>query len=421
MAHLLVTDLSARAMIITTLPVATLLPQLRTALFGQFPLTCVGNPYEVHVKVRACLERVAISRVFDVEGLLEVLGELDEGNALVSRAEARREMPAGQVSEDKKEPPPPPPPPPPKPKKQQRIEVRDSEDESSLSSSPLSSPPASPLLKEPQEPPTRRPPTPPTQREPAQNASRLPDLVLVTHSSALLNALFTTRDKPAAHETMARLGACLRALARPWSFSSPDADRPSSSNSSNSSSGGGRSSSAGPLVVLVNSTTARLAAPSGHGVQNQSRGPRDPPGLDGVGDTGRGEDGGEDRSRRHKPSFGQVFDKLLDLHLLCTRTGAVAAVFVGGGCLVDSVRWAVEVLKDEAGVYAYEDDDEEGPGARDGTNRAGGAGGDGGDGSVRVLGSRDNDHNRRIRRLCREKRRGAVDVIGARVVDAESP
>ncbi|KAL1837843.1 hypothetical protein VTJ49DRAFT_3316 [Mycothermus thermophilus] len=322
MAHLLATDPLARAMVVTTLPASALLPSLRTALLVRLSSTCLENRHHVHVRVIACLKRIDISRVFDVEGLLEVLGELD-GDSTVAppRTETGQEMPAEHVSEDRKErqpPPPPPLPPPPEQKRQQRTEVRDSEDESSLSSSPLSSPPASPLLEEPQEQPqpTRQIPTP-MQREPAENTSRLPDLILVTHTSTLLNALFTTRDKPAAHDTMVRLAACLRALVRP-------------------------------------------------------------------------------------PSFGQVFSKLLDLHLLCTRTGAAAAA--------PGVRWAVEVLKDEVGVYEYGNEEED--------ERAAGADGGGRNNESNDISRRHN--NRRIRRRCREKRWGVVDVVvGGRVVNAE--
>ncbi|KAI5861088.1 hypothetical protein GGS23DRAFT_613261 [Durotheca rogersii] len=99
---------------------------------------------------------------------------------------------------------------------------------------------------------------------------------------------------------------------------------------------------------------------------------------------------------RSKPAFGATFAQLLDLHLLCTRVPRSPA---------DARRcWVVEVLLDELGVWERATE-ASGGGGEEGRN-AGGSGGDGGTGG-------------RWQRRSREQRWGAVDVrAGVTIVDA---
>ncbi|KAF4510052.1 hypothetical protein G6O67_001977 [Ophiocordyceps sinensis] len=222
----------ARALVVTPKPAGPLLGALREGIAAEVEAEVDGGggDEEEHKRrrVRACLDRVMLSCVFDVDGLCEVLSELD--------------------GEGGDEPP----------------EVADSQDDDGA------------------------PPPPPP-----------PSIVLVTHLSSLLTSLFAQREPSAAHAALDQLSRRLRALAR----------APPSS----------------PLVMLLNSTAAAAPAP-----RSPSR-PLDPA-LRSV-----------FAPAAARPAFGQVFARLLDLHLLCTamppRTRAAAVVV------------AVEVLVDHLGLW----------------------------------------------------------------------
>ncbi|KAI3327013.1 hypothetical protein HD806DRAFT_379933 [Xylariaceae sp. AK1471] len=66
-----------KAYIITTLPVTTVLPTLRDVIRSQVQLKLGPRNSGVDAELRRCLEAISISRVFDIEGLWEVLGELE--------------------------------------------------------------------------------------------------------------------------------------------------------------------------------------------------------------------------------------------------------------------------------------------------------------------------------------------------------
>ena len=109
-------------MVVTTLSVDGLVRRLREVLVGE--LAVVRGLVEVKSEVRGCLERIAIARVFDVEGLWEVLGELEGGGSGVEvRPPQEAERMAGDAELPKEQA---------KDKKQQRTEILDSEDEEEL-------------------------------------------------------------------------------------------------------------------------------------------------------------------------------------------------------------------------------------------------------------------------------------------------
>ena len=287
-------------------------------------LGVVRGLVEVRSEVRGCLERIAIARVFDVEGLWEVLGELEGGGSAVeARPPQEVERTAGDALLPKE---------PAKDQKQQRTEILDSEDEEDMSSPEPPSPP----------------PPPAAHHNTALNAeetqpSRLPDMILITHTSTLLNTLFTGRDKESAHNTMLLLSSRLRSLTR---------------------------SHAGPLVMFLNSTASPhhadgVATPA----TDHHRPPKQleqtlcsifnpPPPPSAAGDWQQ--PGHSLAFMRNKPSFGLVFAQMLDLHLLCTlvprtKTDRVALMASGGTASVGYV-WAVEVLLDELGVYGLSEE-----------------------------------------------------------------
>ncbi|KAF6812352.1 hypothetical protein CSOJ01_05223 [Colletotrichum sojae] len=448
---------SARAMVVTTQPPAAILPNLRDAVKAE--LAARGVPMEeVKGRLRSCLERVSVSRVFDLDGVWEVFGDLDippspslspvsmgspepaAEEEFSVRSQSRPADEQGQEAErivlpELK--------PEPVVRPSQRGEIADSDEEDGLSPPPsssvvssLSPPPssmasmlASPeplepdgsqvsealafdgevseeleeqLQQAPQEeapeaievveapeaieedqPAAAQPRSETPARETKHNVH--PDIILITHFSALMTALFTRHDRASAHDELHDLSAHLRYLSR---------NLPSS-----------------PLVLVLNSTSAPkkpkkedtylkthdaaqdeggAPRPADEGSPSKKRSARpldptlrsvfNPPEMDIPGYVSRA------HARRNKPTFGLVFSQLLDLHLLCTRmprtqedVDRLAAAEEEGGERVRYV-WIVEVLLDEAGVW----EPDTGPGAR----------------------------------RSREQRWAAVDVRAGRVVDA---
>ena len=308
----------------TTLSVDGLVRRLREVLVGE--LAVVRGLGEVKNEVRGCLERIAIARVFDVEGLWEVLGELeggDYGGEETPRQEA--EGTAGDAFPPKE---------PTKIQKRQRTEIMDSEDEEELSSPEPSSPSPPPTVH--QHPPNIKDTQP----------SGLPDMILITHTSTLLNTLFTGRDKESAHNTMQLLSSRLHSLTR---------------------------SHGGPLIMFLNSTASPHHADGVALPTTDNRRPlkqleqtlcsifNPPPPPPAASDRQQPGHGiASAMSMRNRPSFGLVFAQMLDLHLLCTfiprtKTDRVALIASGGTASVEYV-WAVEVLLDEVGAYGLSED-----------------------------------------------------------------
>ncbi|KAI8632813.1 hypothetical protein F5Y19DRAFT_331004 [Xylariaceae sp. FL1651] len=66
-----------KAAIITTVPATAILPMLHDVIRAQVQARSGSRNLSVETEVRQCLEAISISRVFDVEGLWEVLHELE--------------------------------------------------------------------------------------------------------------------------------------------------------------------------------------------------------------------------------------------------------------------------------------------------------------------------------------------------------
>ncbi|KAI1300456.1 hypothetical protein F5Y03DRAFT_228647 [Xylaria venustula] len=446
-----------RATLITTLPVTTVLPTLRDII--RYQVQCKLGPRNpgFDAELRRCLEAITISRIFDFEGLWEVLRELEDardktetrengsGNGetasphvpgdkqeetMNSAAERTAKSPGIEKDEEKgaqeaspenageknttvvpsghtqepRIPSPEPaaqlPPLRPEPQLQplpRNTEILDSEDEEPLSSSPLSSPPPStvaaesplPSEEEPQAPTEpdldpRPSPSPDAEAEekpqksdvhPSASTSTensplpVPDIIVVTHFSALLTTLFTHNDKTAAHTNLQLLSSHLRHLAQ----------------------------SAGPMIMLLNTTTspspetftsASTSASGGLGPFTGANNPIPPhpadqeptkqqrpldPTLRSIFNPapphqphtydhyGHSTAAAASRlARRNKPAFGATFAQFLDLHLLCTRIprtpdDAETAVALGAGADAGDVKyaWVVEALLDELGFWDW--------------------------------------------------------------------
>ncbi|KAK3330875.1 hypothetical protein B0H66DRAFT_545095, partial [Apodospora peruviana] len=362
-AHMLVMDAGDRkAMIITTLSTSALLPKLRKAMVSQVASASGQLRGDVNGQVRRCMERISIARVFDIEGLSEVLGEVKAAAMTADDHTMPVDRPIAQNL---------------------REEIMDSEDEDD-GSEPTAGLDSSEKRTE--------------QMLPTANNSddNSPDLILITHMSILLGGLFTGRDKLVAHDTVKALSEELRHLAR---------------------------SGPGPLIMVLNSTTnttfvsstsTEKGAPlhltagtkqAGSSTTLRSIFQRSAA----LSNIGRQHYPNSSNSS-NKPSFGQVFAQLLDLHLLCTRISRTDAVGGGGGASYVGDRgagtntfvWVVEVLLDEMGVYDDYDfkkdcvDDKE-------------------------KGEEDVVEDTLLRRRCREQRWGAVEVEegSGRMIDAD--
>ncbi|RYP05832.1 hypothetical protein DL764_003543 [Monosporascus ibericus] len=465
-----------RAAIVTTLAATALLPLLRDVVRAQVQakLGCSSAHHpRVAPEVRACLERISVSQVFDVDGLWEVFSELEtppqpaggHGNGKGNEdggGGGDGVGDAGTVGEEvdasakniPPESPEAPPHPPVRDRRYEREEIQDSEDEEEEGlSPPQSSPPETGTAESTEvkistttsNPSAESSPPPPQSKQEKRGESgdeggphaHVPDIVLVTHFSSLLTTLFTQRDKASAHAALQLLSAHLRYLAR----------------------------SAGPLVMLLNSTsslsvssstttitttshntnpnatnpsgtatttTAAATNPDRRTLDQTLRSIFSPAATTTAAAAKTGFAGYPPGTRTDKPAYGATFAQLLDLHLLCTRVprtrADVGALFVPvppsvtGAAAGPVVRyaWFVEVLLDEVGVWVWRDD----------IDRDWGSGGNGGEKGEDVRenremthGDRDKDgdrgRNREWRRRSREQKWGAVDVRGGvRIVDA---
>ncbi|EGO51906.1 hypothetical protein NEUTE1DRAFT_54545 [Neurospora tetrasperma FGSC 2508] len=421
----------AKAMIISTLSTTSLLPRLRLALVSEARVLQgnVGNAHHHQVDrgvIKSCLERVLVARVFDAEGLREVLRELEEveqQQTVVSHSDGNEAGRGGGGETGEK------------------------------------------------------------RTEQSKEDGLLPDLIIITNTSHLLNTLFTRNktgsDRSAAHNSAVQLSDQIRGLSR-----------------------------RGPLVMMLNSTTSPTSSSSSFNTNsismfdddnNNNKGPKQPdlsimrsifnppppppplasmeaaaPGYmgglvgghtagapsaasyRGGGYGGRGGGYGKNHSthlhphqaqtqsaaaaaaavtaasRRNKPSYGMVFSQMLDLHLLCTkiprgRTRHGGGAYGGGGYggYGGGYVWAVEVLLDELGVYEGLDV------VLDKVSREGGGGGgeekekegqgEQQEGGRRKEGVREEKRKGKgLTRRSREQRWGAVEIEegSGRVVDA---
>ncbi|RYP44100.1 hypothetical protein DL768_009404 [Monosporascus sp. mg162] len=462
-----------RAAIVTTLAATALLPLLRDVVRAQVQakLGCSSAHHPaVGPQVRACLERISVSQVFDVDGLWEVLGELktppapgghgdgngDEdgggggysvGGAGTAR-EAKAEASANGIPPES---PDAPPRPPVKDRRNEREEIQDSEDEEEGLSPTPSSPPRTTTAESAEVRVSAASSDPPAEspkqekraaksKEEGDPHAHVPDIILVTHFSSLLTTLFTQRDKASAHAALQLLSAHLRYLARSAGplimlLNSTSSLPVSSSTTTTAAATTTSSHNTNPNTTNQSSTATTTAAatnPDRRSLDQTLRSIFSPAAATTAAAAYMGYAGYAPSARTDKPAYGATFAQLLDLHLLCTqvpRTRADAeALFlplppsVTEGAAGAAVRyaWVVEVLLDEVGVWVWRDDD------NDGDRWSGGGGKKGkgvGENTETVNRYRDKDgdkgKDREWWRRSREQRWGAVDVRGGvRIADA---
>ncbi|KAL7802417.1 hypothetical protein V8C44DRAFT_344949 [Trichoderma aethiopicum] len=362
--QILICSLLAKAVqkvqIVTPKPPSTIVVLLKNAIAAELKTRGIMAAEDVAAQRRDCLDRIMLSRVFDMDGFCEVLADLEESVAAAASGEGEFEETRGDkgrpnddgasttaaATSVEHEPGPPP----------IVAEIQDSQDEDEPLS-PLPTPPqphihditqqkfpeaADPIPNNNAPNPTAATATTTDIHHP--EATKTPDIILVTHFSSLLTSFFTQRDKPAAHATLRHLSSRLRRLSRTL---------PSH-----------------PLVLLVNSTDAGAAAHSSasHGYEvslseptptyhhhNNSnvKVPPVAPTLRSIFSNPAAASG--QGFKLNKPTFGLVFTQLLDLHLLCTRaprpTRSTTASSSSSSLRALTV---VEVLLDDVGVWEGE-------------------------------------------------------------------
>ena len=247
-------------------------------------------------KLRQCLDNVMLSCVFDLDGLWEVLADLDrsepkekeEGIFSHREHEAQKQDATQRAPVD---------------------EIQDSQDDQDTAFSPVDQ--TSGLGQE---------------KEAPSKMTPHPEVIVITHFSSLLTSLFAHREKVAAHTSLQLVGSHLRDLSR---------NLPSN-----------------PLIILLNSTSSNFSGPTHSAIASPAKQTFVDPTLRSIFNpplvTGYS-------NRRTKPNFGLSFAQLLDLHILCTRipkmrVDAEIAVQKRSGEEVN-MAWVVEVLLDEMGVW----------------------------------------------------------------------
>ncbi|KAJ4140256.1 hypothetical protein NW768_001612 [Fusarium equiseti] len=291
LAHSLLEGSVKNALLVTPKPTSVMLASLRDAIKAELK---TRGYIKDKTKLRHCLDNVMLSCVFDLDGLWEVLADLDrsepeeEAVFLDGEHEAQKQDITTVIPVD---------------------EIQDSQDDEDTAFSPV-----------------RQTSEPPQEKETPRKMTPHPEVIVITHFSSLLTSLFAHREKVAAHTSLQLLGSHLRSLSR--------------------------NLLSNPLIILLNSTSSSFSGPTHSAVTSPAkqtfvdptlRSIFNPPLVIGY------------SSRRTKPNFGLSFAQLLDLHILCTRipkmrVDAEMAVQKRSGEEVD-MAWVVEVLLDEMGVW----------------------------------------------------------------------
>ncbi|KAF5019221.1 hypothetical protein F66182_8780 [Fusarium sp. NRRL 66182] len=171
LAHSLCEGTITDGLVITPKPTSVMLAGLRDAVKAE--LGQRGDVKDVKIKLRQCLDKVMLSCVFDLDGLWEVLADLDPSEPAEEGAEKHDMMTAAAAAENA-----------------QVDEIQDSQDDDDDKAfSPI--------------------------RQASQPRSeKHPEVIMITHFSSLLTSLFTHREKSAARSALQLLGSHLRDLSR---------------------------------------------------------------------------------------------------------------------------------------------------------------------------------------------------------------
>ncbi|PNP50056.1 hypothetical protein THARTR1_09241 [Trichoderma harzianum] len=353
-----------KVQIVTPKPPSTIVVLLKNSITAELRARGITAPGEIAAQGRECLDRILLSRVFDMDGLCEVLADLDNAVApgagehvlnkpegddaqltgeKTTKAQAKVDDAPRDLGNDE----------PQSPSVVAEIQDSQDEDEALSPSQPSETPPQPEALHEvqgnkaatsneqsKQDSTGIKDTTTATANNNNNSTLATPDIILITHFSSLLTSFFTQRDKSVAHATLRLLASRLRRLSRTL---------PSN-----------------PLILLINSTdsgavssttTAAAAAhssePHSYDIPPPEKPATQKPSVDPTlrsifnpasesSGHGHGHAGGY---KPNKPTFGLVFTQVLDVHLLCTR-----APRPGKTSLPRSLT-VVEVLLDDIGLW----------------------------------------------------------------------
>ncbi|KAL7795916.1 hypothetical protein V8C37DRAFT_373908 [Trichoderma ceciliae] len=343
-----------KVQVVTPKPPSAIVVLLKNGITAELKARGATAPDEIATQRRDCLDRIMLSRVFDMDGLREVLADLDgvedawTSSVTVDARPVERtttQMMTQMVMQMA-----------PAPSVVAEIQDSQGEDEALSPSQPLT---ATPQLDAQGGRESDGPRIVGREAKGAASGARTspsnsnmsvssPDILLVTHFSSLLTSFFTQRDKSAAHAALRLLASRLRRLSRTL---------PSN-----------------PLIILVNSTDSgaasatahspdsnrieipppeQSATPTAYGSHNKSS--VDPTLRSIFNSAPLSSHAGASpythsyrANKTNKPTFGLVFTQLLDLHLLCTRAPRPSKATSPRAMTV------VEVLLDDIGVWEGE-------------------------------------------------------------------
>jgi hypothetical protein len=374
LAHGLCNGTINKALVITPPPTTAVLVPLRDGIAAQLAASASleaeggnGDRRLRAARTMQYLDKVMLSTVLDVDGVREVLADL-ERNAQQNAAPA---LDPG-IPEAK--------PTAPGPAPEPVTEIQDSQDEDDDDDSYEGN------LEEDARTHHRLPrteenhPIPPANTQQQHNHQQQPDVIVITHFSMLLTRLFTHRSSAAAHALLHHLSSRLRHLSRTLPSSPLILLLNSTSSSSSGAAVSKPSNNDDDTATSVNDAAAASPRRGGNSSSWANK-PIDPtlrsifnpppPSLSTAGPSSAAATAAATvLSRRNKPSFGLVFSQMLDLHLLCTRVPrteadadavfATAATHGGGGggggsggAAPAAVEYAtaVEILLDDMGVW----------------------------------------------------------------------
>ncbi|KAF7952560.1 uncharacterized protein EAE97_002057 [Botrytis byssoidea] len=257
---------------------------------------------DIQKEVNALLELVAISRVFDIEGLWEVLSELGRPDDLFRKNEDDQEMPATIPSRTSK----------PVEGKTEPLhkipdEICDSEDEDIELTPPPPPPPVKPQVLTPI----------------PSSTETSPEILIIDSMHHLITHLFTHSEKVSAHNLLSLLSHTLHTLTRTQNI----------------------------LTILHNTTTS--TKPTFANQHSSRQPPPPPPTIHSI-----------FTSPAQKPSLGRIFDDFLNLHIMISKLpkkrGDAEMLYARGentshvGSEDVAYSFVFEILRDECPVLGGE-------------------------------------------------------------------
>ncbi|KAF4969515.1 hypothetical protein FSARC_3245 [Fusarium sarcochroum] len=171
LAHSLCEGTVTTGLVITPKPASVMLAGLRDAIKAELEVR--EEFKDIKMRLRQCLDKVMLSCVFDLDGLWEVLADLDRSEPVQEEETENQDTATAHVEE-----------------------IQDSQEDDDEAFSPI-----------------RQASQPRPEKSPSKTPQH-PEVIVITHFSSLLTSLFTHREKSAAHTALQLLGSHLHDLSR---------------------------------------------------------------------------------------------------------------------------------------------------------------------------------------------------------------